>query len=122
MDDNHFKGYKDLVVWQKARRFVSTIYKLTAKFPDSEKFALISQIRRAVLSIPANIAEGYARYSKKELVRFLLISNGSLAEVETYLEIANDLGYINSEELNKINQDKDEIRRLLGAFVRSAKK
>ena len=73
-------------------------------------------------SISANIAEGYARYSKKELVRFLLISNGSLAEVETYLEIANDLGYINSEELNKINQDKDEIRRLLGAFVRSAKK
>lgn len=117
-----FRGYKDLKVWQKAMLFVNTIYKITALFPDEEKYALVSQIRRAVLSVPANIAEGYARYSKKELVRFLLISNGSLSEVETFLEIAHNLKYISRGELDKINADKDELRKMLGALIRSIQK
>ena len=118
---NTFKGYKDLIVWQKAMLFVTLIYKFTARFPEEEKYSLVSQIRRAVISIPANIAEGYSRYSKKELVRFLLISNGSLAEVETFLEIALNLNYISENELNIANQDKEELRRLLKALVEKSK-
>jgi len=121
MENHHFKGYQDLLIWQKAIIFVNTIYKLTTAFPDTERFALISQIKRAVLSIPANIAEGYSRYSKKELARFLLISNGSLAEVETYLEIALSLGYITKEQYLPVAQDKEDIRKMLAALIRSVK-
>lgn len=117
-EEKKFRGHKDLIVWQKAMLFVYKIYKTTSTFPDSEKYSLTSQIRRAVLSVPANIAEGYARCSTKELSRFLLISNGSLAEIETFMEIAHNLGYIKQSELINLNQDHNEIRKMLWSLIK----
>ena len=85
--------YKELDVWKKSIEFVESIYKATAKFPDEERFGLTNQLRRAAISIPSNIAEGSARQSDKEFIRFLFIAYGSSAEIETQLIIAKNLGF-----------------------------
>jgi len=114
----HYRGYKDLIVWQKSVDFVVEIYSIIKGFPDFERFALCQQLRRAVVSIPANIAEGYCRNHKKEYQQFLGIAYGSLAEVETFLEIARRLGYISELEYNKLDSDKEEIRKILVTLIR----
>ncbi len=86
--------HKDLIVWKDSMQFVKDIYAATAKFPKDEMFGLISQLRRAVVSIPVNISEGAARHSKKEYIQFLYISLGSISEVETLLFIAGDQNYV----------------------------
>lgn len=106
-------NHKDLDVWKKSMDLVEIFYKLTSAFPEEEKFGLINQMRRAVVSIPSNVAEGAARKSNKEFIQFLHIALGSLAELETQYLIAVRLKYIieNKEIENKINEVK---RMLLG--------
>ncbi len=91
-------NYKNLIVWQKSILLVKQIYQLTQKFPSDEKFGLVSQMRRAVVSIPSNIAEGQARRTTGDYVRFVSISEGSLAELETQLIIAIELNFCTKEE------------------------
>ena len=94
------KTHKDLDVWKEAMTLVKGIYRLTADFPKEETYGLVSQIRRAAVSIPSNIAEGAARNSNKEFIQFLYVSLGSLAELETQLLLSKELGFLKNEEIN----------------------
>lgn len=105
------RGYKDLIVWQKAMELVEAVYRLMRAFPKDERFRLCDQLGRAVVSIPSNIAEGNGRESKSEYARFLGIARGSLYETETQLEIARRLGYI--EDISSVQSLIAEIRRML---------
>ncbi len=117
MEDRH--PFKKLTVWQKTYFFVLNIYKQTQCFPNSELYSLTSQIRRAAISILANISEGSERQHKKEFLQFLSIARGSLAEVETYLMLAKDLGYMKEETFNGLEDQRKEIGRLLRGLYRS---
>lgn len=112
-------NYKNLIVWQKSIRLVKILYQLTANFPGEEKFGLISQIRRAAVSIPSNIAEGQARRTTADYIRFVSIAEGSLAEVETQLIIAIDLGFCAESETQEIFGLLTEVRKMLNALRRS---
>ncbi len=94
---NEIKSFRDLVAWQKSMDLCKTIYALSSIFPDSERFGLTSQIRRAVVSIPSNIAEGYGRNRTNDYLRFLDIARGSLCEVETQLILAQELGWLRED-------------------------
>ena len=111
-------GHKNLRVYQNSLNLVEQIYKITRKFPEEEKFGLISQMRRAAVSIPSNIAEGAARRTKKEFTQFLYISLASLSELETQLEISRRLGYILIiDDINSnLSQIKFGIIRLIAKF------
>ena len=111
-------GYRDLVVWQKAMQFVTTIYRSTEQFPKSEVFALSNQLRRAAVSVPSNIAEGRGRNSDRELQRYLSIAYGSLMEAETQLQIACNLGYIEQAEVERLLADASEIGRMINGLSR----
>jgi four helix bundle protein len=108
-------NYKNLIVWQKADELAFKVYQLTNTFPKEELFGLTSQIRRAVLSIPSNIVEGYSRKSKKELNRFIDIALGSLAEVEYLIEFSKKLGYI-KKGIDDIEKLITEVGKLLWSF------
>jgi four helix bundle protein len=110
-------SYRDLVAWQKAMDLVYEVYKLTKKFPDDEKYGLISQLRRAAVSIPSNLAEGKGRRSDVDMCRFFNTSRGSLHEVETQLLIAAHLGYIRSEENTRIMSQVSELARVLNGLI-----
>ena len=107
--------YKTLIVWQKANELALKIYKLTEDFPKKETFGITSQIRRAALSVPVNIVEGYGHRSKTELSRFIDISRGSLAETEYLLEFSNELGYIKTS-ISEIEKLIEEVSKLLWGF------
>ena len=109
------KSHKDLDVWQKAMAFVVNIYQLTSEFPQAEKYGLASQIQRAAVSVPSNIAEGAARKGSKEFVQFLYVALGSLAEVETQVEIAHKLGY--AKNMDDLDNDLTNIRRMLLGLI-----
>ena len=111
------KRIKDLIVYQKAKQLVIDVYKLLEQFPDSERFALCDQLRRAVVSIPSNIAEGMGRVSGKDQTHFLNIAYGSLMEVYAQLDIAHDLGYVNSETFNLVESDVEEISKMISAMA-----
>ena len=111
------QSYKDLIVWQKSIQLVTELYRVTEKFPKTEIFGLTSQIRRASVSIPANIAEGYARKHKKEYIQFLRIAFGSGAELETFLVISKNLGFIKDDSIIKVNELLDEVMRMLNKLV-----
>jgi four helix bundle protein len=111
------KTHKDLIVWNKSMELVIATYKLSSKFPEEEKFGLISQMRRAAVSVPSNIAEGAARNSTKEYIRFLYIALGSLSELEIQLLISNRLEYINDVLEDTIT----DIRKLLLSLIKSLK-
>lgn len=110
--------FKDLLVYQKSLNFVEMTYSLTKKFPLDEKFGLTNQLRRALVSIPSNIAEGSQRRTKKELLQFLFIAYGSLAEVETQLELCRRFGYISTAQVQKTMNDHTEISKMLRAYIR----
>lgn len=107
------KSFKELIVWQKAHQFVLAVYKMTKLFPKEELFWLTSQFRRAAVSIPANIAEGYRKRGKADKVRFLNVSEGSLEECKYYLMLAKDLGYSKTNEENEL---AEEVSKLLNAY------
>ena len=111
------KSYKDLFVWQKAIDLVIEIYRLTSYFPKTETYGLISQIRRAVVSIPSNIAEGRSRSTRKDFVQFLRIAGGSVAELETQLNIANKLSFVGLIDYNKVSDELNEIMRMLNTMI-----
>lgn len=113
------KSYRDLIVWQKALILVSAIYKISEAFPAREMYGLTSQIRRAAVSIPSNIAEGQARQHTGEFVHFLHIALGSLAEVDTQLELAVEMDFTSREQIETCNQQIEEIRKMLHVLIRS---
>ena len=113
--------YKELIVWQKADELAIEVYKATGSFPKEEIYGLTSQIRRAALSIPTNITEGYARKGDKELARFVRISIGSMAETEYLLNFAKRLGYLNEKEYEKIEDMRKEAGKLLWSFYKKVK-
>ncbi|SRR5690606_817099 len=114
------QSFRDLEVWQRAVCLVDDVYLLTKSFPKEELFVLTSQIRRCVISVPSNIAEGFGRKGTKEYLQFCYISLGSLAELETQLEIAKRQGYI-TEDLEKYIQDIIVIRKQLYGLIKSLK-
>jgi four helix bundle protein len=116
---NNVKTHKDLVVWQKSVVFVTDIYKFTKSLPDDEKFGIISQLRRASVSIPTNIAEGAARHSRKEYIQFLFVSLGSVSEIDTLLIITANLKYSDFDELIKLQSQADEIKKMLTSLIKS---
>ena len=109
-------NFRELIIWQKSRDFVSDVYVITSKFPDKEKFILISQINRSVISISSNIAEGSGRNGTKDFQRFLDIAIGSAFELESQLIIANDLGYISKETLSILTNKLQEIQKMIRGF------
>ena len=113
------RKHHNLLVWQEGMNIVDLTYEITSKFPDSEKFGLTSQMQRCAVSIPSNIAEGAARESDKEFIRFLIIARGSLSELETQLLIAERLGFI--DNANNPLQLVDKIFALLGGLINSIK-
>jgi four helix bundle protein len=113
--------FKELLVWQKSINFVTEIYKETESFPKSEMYGLVSQIRRAKVSIASNIVEGNSRRSVPDYVQFLRISRGSCAEVETQLIISKNLGFLNEEKSLKLNQDITETSKMLIGLINSLK-
>ena len=113
------KNYKELEVWQKAIDLTTEVYRITHRFPDEEKFGLTAQIRRAAVSTAANIAEGWGRGTTGEYIQFLLISRGSLMELETHGIIAMRLGYVSDLEISKLKSRVQEIGRMLNGLVQS---
>ena len=111
------QSYKDLIVWQKSIILVTELYGVTEKFPKNEIFGLTSQIRRAAVSIPANIAEGYARKHNKEYIQFLRIAYGSGAELETHLIIAKNINFAKDDTLFKANELLGEVMRMLNKLI-----
>ena len=114
------KSHKDLIVWQKSMDHVAAIYVATKAFPKEELFGIASQMRRAAVSIPSNIAEGYGRLYDKETVKFLSNALGSASELETQLIISKDLGYLSIEDSQKPISQIEEIIRMLSALIKSA--
>jgi len=120
MERNNFaeqKGFRNLQTWQKAYDLALHIYKTVKYFPDQEEYVLCSQIRRASISVIANIAEGYERQTPKEFARFLRMAKGSLGEIETYLLFSKDLGYIKSELYDILENKRQDTSKLLRGLI-----
>jgi four helix bundle protein len=113
------KPHKKLDVWQAAMKSTTMIYKVTNKFPEEEKFGLVSQMRRASISIPCNIAEGAARQGKKEFKNFVSMAQGSLSELDTQLELSILLGYLSTEDLREVWDQLLRIDKMLSGLIRS---
>jgi four helix bundle protein len=111
-------NYKELETWKASLAICTPIYRLTKSFPDDEKFGLVSQIRRATVSVPSNIAEGSSRNSDKDFVRFLEYSLGSCREIETQILIAKDLEYANSESVAIILKELYRIMVMINNFIK----
>ena len=116
---NGAQSYRDLLVWQKGMALAKEIYKITTGFPSEEKFGLISQMRRAVVSIPSNIAEGQARNTTGEFVQFISYAEGSLAELDTQLALALELNFLSSEKAAPCMVSIMELRRMLNGLRRA---
>jgi len=113
------QSFRDLGVWQRAIELTLAIYKLTSSFPDSERFGLTNQLRRASVSVASNIAEGYGRSTKGQYVLFLGHARGSSSEVETQLVIAKALGFGSSQAMNKAEELCSEVGRMLRSVMKS---
>ncbi|MAT72176.1 MAG: four helix bundle protein [Planctomycetaceae bacterium] len=119
MNDSPIRSHRDLKVWQLGMEIAEETYALTHSYPDDERFGLVAQVRRAAVSVPANIAEGNGRESTKEYLRFLSIAVGSLAEVETFLELSHRLQMADESRLNRLMNLVAEERRMLRGLQRS---
>ena len=113
------QNYRDLIAWQKAMDLVETVYSASSQFPADERYGLTSQLRRAVVSVPSNIAEGQGRRTRSEFVHFLSVAHGSLREVETQLLISIRLGYLNVETGEPVLALSEEVGRLVSGLARS---
>ena len=117
-----YKHWSELEVFKKAHTLTLEIYKITSKFPQSEIYGIVSQIRRAAYSVPVNIAEGKARKNTKEFMHFLNISNASLEEVRYFLLLSKDLNYIDEGSFLKLEKQCEEISKMLNKFISSLKR
>lgn len=108
------KTFRDLIVWQKAHQLVLALYRFSDSFPKNEMYGLVSQIRRAAVSVPANLAEGFKKTGRADKARFMNMAQGSLEECRYYLILAVDLGYGEADELHN---ELDEVSRLLDAYA-----
>lgn len=115
-------GWRDLLVWKKSHSLVLQVYELVRVFPKSESFVLIDQIKRSVISIPTNIVEGHSKKSKKDFMRYLLISRGSLEELRYLLLLSKDLNYLREDVYNNIESNLSEISYLLNNLIKSLSK
>jgi four helix bundle protein len=117
-----FKSYRDLEVWQRSMQLAKRIYQITQKFPSDERFGLTNQLRRASVSVPSNLAEGHARFGSGEFSRFISISMGSVAEIETQILLSTDLGYLTGELSREILEDLETIGKMLRGLAKSISK
>ena len=115
------RNYRELIVWQKAMDLVELVYQATKQFPKEELYGLTSQVRRSAVSIPSNIAEGQARKSTAEFLNFLSIANGSRAEMETQILLAQRLKYVTNDTAQQILNLSEEANRLLNGLMNSLK-
>lgn len=115
------RSFKDLIVWQKSHKLVLDIYLITKSFPKEELFGIVSQMRRASTSVPANIVEGYKRNTDKETLRFLNIADASLEELKYFLILSKDLNFISTEKYRELEELSNEVGRLLSGFQKSFK-
>ena len=113
--------HKNLRVWQQSIEMVTSIYKMTMTFPKDEVFGLVSQMRRAAVSVPSNIAEGYARGSDREKLHFLRISSGSMSEIETQLMLSLNLGYIGQDAYDILSEQITSVWKQLNSLISSVK-
>lgn len=111
------RDYRKLVVWQKSHLIALDVYRLTEKFPKSQTYSLVSQMQRAAVSIPANIAEGCGRSGTTELARYMTIAQGSASELGYYTLLAGDLGYVTAEKHESLNDRLNEIARMLTSYI-----
>lgn len=116
VDRKPAEKFEDLVVWQRAHQLVLRVYQLTTAYPKGELFGLVSQMRRAAVSVPANIAEGFKRRGRPDKARVMNIAQGSLEELRYYFILSRDLGYL---ECSEKSEDLEEVARMLGAYIRS---
>ncbi len=114
-------SYRDLIAWRKAMSLVREVYRITESFPRAEVYGLTNQLRRAAVSVPSNIAEGQARFSQKEFHHFLSQARGSLAEMETQLLIAQDLGYASTTASQGVLSKAAELSRILNGLIKAVK-
>jgi carbamoyl-phosphate synthase large subunit len=110
--------YKDLLIWQKRMLLAKLVYQVTQKFPGEERYGLTSQLRRAAVSVPSNIAEGQARRGTNEFVQFLSIAEGSSAELETQLLLSTELSYCRPADVGPALREIDELQKMIGALKR----
>ena len=114
-------NYRELKIWQRGVELATKVYQLSLKFPSDEKFGLTSQIRRAAVSISSNIAEGSGRTTDKDFANFLAYAYGSLCEVDTQLQIAVNLSFVAKEEIEELENEIDEVQRMIYSFKRNLK-
>jgi four helix bundle protein len=119
LEDDAVSSHRELRVWQRAIAMVPRLYAIAARLPDSERFGLADQIRRAAVSVPANIAEGQARQHRKEFIQSLCVARGSLAELDTLLVVARELGLVSGPDVVALEAEFGEIVRLLQALINS---
>ncbi len=115
-------GHEQVVAWQKAHQFVLELYKASACFPREEQYGVTAQVRRAAVSIPANIAEGKARQTDKEYVRYLYVARASSAEVEYLLLLCRELGYLSESQFLELDSGVREVAKMLNGLIRSLSK
>ena len=116
------RNYRDLQVWQKAYQLCLEVYRATGAFPKHELYGITTQLRRAAVSIPSNIAEGYGRKTTKEYIQFLYVAYGSICELETQIMLSGDLGYLPRHVLEKLQDGIGEVERMLKALINSLQK
>ena len=116
------RTFKDLIAWQKSFAFSVRMYEVSQRFPREERYGLTAQLRRAAVSIPSNIAEGYSRDTTRDYIRFLWMARGSMGECETQLLICKQLRLASAEEIDGLLRDVSEINRILSALIKSLKK
>src|SRR3989344_7552858 len=121
MENNKIKSFTDLNTWKEAHRLALMVYKVTKEFPKEELFGLVMQLRRAVVSVTSNIAEGFSRNSYKEKLQFYSMALGSLTEVQNQILIAKDINYISQEKFNETNEQIIVANKLLNGLIKSTK-
>lgn len=117
-DEKKAAGYRDLLVWQKGIALAGRVYEITARFPSEERFGLVSQMRRASVSIPSNVAEVQARHTTGEFIQFISNAEGSVAELDTQLTLCEQFGFSEKRTAVELHEKLDELRRMLNSLRR----
>lgn len=120
-EDKKIRQFTDLYAWQEAHKLVALIYKITKRFPKDEIFGLVSQMRRAVISVTSNIAEGFGRQGYKEKIQFFYLAQGSLTELKNQILAARDVGYLNAVDCSTLMKQADVAHRLLQGLITKSK-